>query len=131
MKALLLLMCLVLWIDAPTARAEKTRLETEAYVENSDTDYLLVAQDVTSERQARRVRVFQFPSLQPGSYTVLVFVDGRFFRREKLVLPGRYPLSIRGMSPGRHRVTLQVVGGDGRVGSVTKQLEIAPSGTSR
>jgi hypothetical protein len=107
-------------------RAGKTRLESETYVENSEVDFKLEAEDITTPRQSRTMRVYKLsaPELQPGEHDVLQFVDGRFFRREKIHVPGRLTVSIRGLAPGSHRLVIQVVDGAGRVGSVIRNIEV-------
>ena len=61
---------------------------------------------------------------EPGAYTLLCFVDGKFFRREPIRLSGRYAFNTRGLAPGTHRITLQVVDASGRVGSAPQTLTI-------
>lgn len=104
-------------------QAEKTDLPKEVYVERSEVDFELGVKDVTPARRNASMRLYEFTGVGPGEHTILVFVDGKFFRRDKLRVPGRHALSLRGLEPGPHRVTLQVVDAAGRVGRVSRSVE--------
>ena len=117
--------CLVLAVFLPLAPpvwAAKTDLAREHYVEKSETDFTLTVKDASEA--GGKVRVFAISAPQSGDFTLLCFVDGKFFRRVLARLPGKYSLSIRGLSRGAHQVTIQVVDESGRVGRSTQILAV-------
>ena len=73
---------------------------------------------------ASKVRVFEISAPQAGQFTLLCFVDGKFFRRESAKLPGKFSLSVRGLSNGTHKVTLQAVDANGRVGRSAQDVTV-------
>jgi hypothetical protein len=113
----------VLLSGMPAVHADKTDLARESYVERSEVDFELSLKDVTPSRQTATVRIYELAGAEPGEHVVLLFVDAKFFRRETVRLPGRHGLSLRGLEPGPHRVTVQVVDSTGRVGRVSRQVE--------
>ena len=121
MKSMLFLILGAVWWAALPAWADKTDLAKETYVEASETDFALTVK--ATEPAGRKVRKFELSAPQPGAFTLLCFVDGKFFRREAIRLPGFYLLSTRGLAVGTHRVTLQVVDSSGRIGSAQQTVE--------
>lgn len=130
MKRFLTLPILLAVLASAPASADRTRLESENYLETSDVDFTLGVKDVTPVRQAAALRVFELTGMSKGEHTVLVFVDGEFFRRQQVRLPGRYPLSLRGLAPGTHEVTLQVVESGGRIASARQKVLTGTAGTA-
>jgi hypothetical protein len=102
--------------------AEKTDLARENYIENSEVDFALTVK-AASEAEGK-VRAFAVSAPQAGEFTLLCFVDGKFFRREPARLPGKFSLSVRGLSSGTHQVTLQAVDANGRVGRSTQDVVV-------
>jgi hypothetical protein len=100
--------------------AEKSDLAREKYVEASDTDFILTVK--LANENDRKTRQFELAAPTTGAFTLLSFVDGKFFKREKITLPGTYVLSVRGLAPGSHKVTIQTVDKDGRIGSVNRTI---------
>ena len=124
MKPVCCLILGVVWWAAQPAWADKTDLAKDHYVEASDTDFVLTVKPVGDA--AGKVRSFSVAAPDAGVFTLLCYVDGQFFRRQSIRLPGRYSFNTRGLVPGRHRVTLQVVDAGGRVGSSPQTIVIGP-----
>ena len=102
------------------AIADKTDLSKEKYVEASEADFAISLKVTGGEKD--NVRVFEVAAPTTGTYTLLCFVDGRCWANEKVELPTKYSLSVRGLTPGKHKVTIQVVDKSGRVGSKSHQV---------
>ncbi|HYT61737.1 MAG TPA: hypothetical protein VEL06_16285 [Haliangiales bacterium] len=122
MRATFCLLLAVAFLAPPPVRAEKTDLARESYIENSEVDFTLTVKDASAA--GGKVRVFEVSAPQSGDFTLLCFVDGKFFRREPAKLPGKYSLSVRGLSKGTHKVTIQVVDKNGRVGRFTQDVVV-------
>jgi len=100
----------------------KTNPAQDVYVENSVTNFVLVAKIAPAE--GKSVTAFELSAPEAGAYTLICFIDGKQFKQEKFKIPGTFKLSTRGMLPGSHRITLQLVDAAGKVGSRTQQIEI-------
>ena len=118
----LILTLLIAFVLAPSVFADKTDLADDKYVENSEFDFKLEAKEIAGNRA--KTRVFELSAPQSGNYTLICFVDGHFFKREAIELPGRYSLSARGLSAGAHKITLQVVDANGRVGGARVEITV-------
>lgn len=117
---LILIVGAALWAGLPAVLADRTDLVREHFIESSETDYTLTLK--ATGRAASNVRAFEVVAPEPGAYTLVCFVDGHYFRSEKRTLPGTYALTVRGLSPGSHRVTIQAVDSQGRIGSATQTV---------
>lgn len=101
----------------------KTAPDRDVFVEHSTNELALTAK--ASPPGSDSVVTFDFSGPGAGKYTLVCFIDGRVFKQEPLTLPGSFKLSVRGMASGTHKITLQLVDADGRVGSHTQQIQVA------
>jgi hypothetical protein len=61
-----------------------------------------------------------------GRFEVMLFLDGVFLMEdEDALLPFTYRTSTRGVTPGRHAVTVNVVDTDGNLGTATSEFAVA------
>jgi hypothetical protein len=59
-------------------------------------------------------------------FEVMIFVDGQFLTEDELaILPFNYRMSTRGLAPGQHVATLNVLDSDGVPGTVSAVFEAA------
>ena len=120
MKEVLIIVAVAMVFAAQLISAEKTDLEKEIYVESSVTNFALNVK--VSAPADGKTRVFEVTAPPAGPCTLLCFVDRQFWTRSVIDLPGKYSLNVRGLAPGTHRVTIQVVDRNGRVGSSSHSI---------
>lgn len=102
--------------------AEKTDITNDTYVEKSEFDSKLEVKETAGNRA--KTRVFELSGPQSGNYTLVCFVDGNFFKRTAIELPGRYSLSARGLTAGAHKITLQAIDASGRVAGARVEITV-------
>ncbi|MBP8259780.1 MAG: hypothetical protein KA118_08965 [Verrucomicrobia bacterium] len=100
---------------------ERTDLAKDVYVEKSPADFALTQKAAAAS--APHVLAFELAAGDRlGQHTLLCFVDGALWQLTRIDLPGVYRLSTRGLAPGEHRITFQVVTADNRIGAVTFKI---------
>jgi hypothetical protein len=130
MKNLLLVICLGVaglwpaWAQSPSAPPARTDLAKDVYVESSPSDFRLEMTAAASP--SSQVKAYLLTVAEKGEYKLLSFVDGKMMRLESVKLPGEFKLSIRGLVPGKHRLTLQAITADGRLGCASQSIQIEP-----
>jgi hypothetical protein len=98
----------------------KTDLAREVYVEFSQTNTALT---VTHEyRLPEKTAAFAISAPTGDEHTLLCFVDGRIWEKKTFAMPGTYSVSLRGVAPGEHRITIQLIDSSGQVGRYTVVL---------
>lgn len=110
-----------LTLTAKLAVETKTDPAREVFVENSVTNFTLAA-ETTFNRKLSTYEMNLSTSFE-GVVTLVCFVDGKLWQHMPFQMPGTYRLNLRGLKPGQHRVTIQAVTPDGRVGRTTTQVE--------
>ena len=90
-------------------------------MESSPSDFLLEMMAVVSS--ARQIKAYQLTVADKGQYTLVSFLDGKVMRLESVKLPGLFKLSTRGLAPGKHRLSVQAVAADGRLGCASQTFE--------
>jgi hypothetical protein len=104
------------------AAESKTDLTRDVVVENSTTNFVLVA---GAPQPAGKSKVsFDLAAPAAGRYTLICFVDGKPAKPVEFTAPGPFVLSTRGLAPGAYRVTLQLIDRQGGVGRVTTILQV-------
>ena len=122
MKAKLIISCILLVAALTSASAGpgKTDLAKENLVEDSTPDFVLGSTNSVSV--VDHVITFDLSPPAAGKFTVLCYVNGKVFERKEMNLPGTYSVSMRGLSPGNHKVTVQAIDSQGRVGHISKKI---------
>lgn len=117
---------LLLWeVCTAQTNAIKTDLARDVFVEYSQTDFQLGM--TNRPGGSRAVTVFDLTAgAELGPCTLVCFIDGKLWRTQPFSLPGEYSLNLRGLSAGEHRITLQVINTEGRVGSATQLISTEP-----
>ena len=102
--------------------ADKTDPAHDIYIENSTTNFVLSVKGSPSETKS--VAAYDITAPTAGPYTLVSFIEGKFYQQENFESPGTFKLSKRGLTPGTRRLTLQLVDKAGRVGRWTGRLEV-------
>ena len=123
MKAKLIIGCMLLLAALPSANAApgKTDLAKENLVEDSAPDFVLGSTNSVSV--VDHVMTFELLPPAVGKFTVLCYINGKVFERKEMNLPGTYSVSMRGLSPGNHKVTVQAIDSQGRVGRISRKIK--------
>jgi hypothetical protein len=130
MKRTLLIICLGVvglwpaWAQTPDIPPTRTDLAKDVYVESSPSDFRL--EMATAASASNQVKAYRLTVEDKGEYKLLSFVDGKVMRLESVKLPGAFKLSVRGLMPGKHRLTLQAIAADGRLGCASQEFQIEP-----
>jgi hypothetical protein len=112
---------LLIALGTMAADPGRTDLSREVYVESSKPDFDVAV--TRAEVNGDGILVFQIKTPTAGVHTLLCFFDGRFWMRQEVKLPGPYKLNTRGLAPGSHNLTLQVVDKAGQLGVFHQKIE--------
>lgn len=119
-RFLMLMVLLTLAVASAIAQSAKTDLAREVYVESSKPDFPMIVTPLPSA--SANLLVWEIKPPEEGSYTLICFIDGKFWSRQTVKLPTPYKLNTRGLAPGRYQMTLQLVDRQGRLGVERIQL---------
>jgi len=122
MRTLLVFLLTVTLATSGYAAETKTDLGREVFVEESVTDFVLTMKPSLDKRS--RVYTMRLSAPFKNTTTLVCFVDGKLWQHMQFQMPGTYRLNLRGLKPGKHRVTIQAVTTDARVGRATSQVEV-------